>query len=115
MKRNTGENKRMIEVHLYGRLRRYAPDVSSEQGTVLHVEPELTETLSALLNHLGIPLEDLYHVFVNGSLLVTHNAMAPWLVYPQAQEDISNWEMNVPLNDGDRVGLFGEDMASLVV
>jgi hypothetical protein len=41
--------------------------------------------------------------------------MAPWLVYPQAQDDLYNWEMDVPLKAGDRLGLFGEDMASLVV
>ena len=105
----------MIEIHLYGKLRRYAPEATSEQGTVLKIEPDSGETLNDLLDRLGIPHEELYHIFVNGSLLATHNSMAPWLVYPQAQKNVSNWEMNVPLNDGDRVGLFGEDMASLVV
>ncbi len=115
MERNTEESRTMIEVHLYGRLRRYAPEATPEQGTVLHVEPGPTETLSAILARLGIPHEALYHVFVNGSLLATHNSMAPWLVYPQAQDDLYNWEMDVPLKAGDRLGLFGEDMASLVV
>jgi len=105
----------MIEIHLYGKLRRYAPEAASEQGTVLHVEPSPTKTLSAVLAHLGIPRKELYHVFVNGSLLATHNPMAPWLVYPQAQDDIYNWETDVILKPGDRLGLFGEDMASLVV
>lgn len=105
----------MIEVHVYGKLRRHITEAATEDGTVLHVEPRPNETLSALLARLEIPHDELYHVFLNGSLLATHNSMAPWLAYPQAQENVSNWEMDVLLQEGDRLGLFGEDMASLVV
>jgi len=41
--------------------------------------------------------------------------MGPWLHYPQAQDDVWNWDYDVDLSPGDRVGLFGEDMALLVV
>lgn len=51
----------------------------------------------------------------NTYLLATHNAMAPWLGYRQAREDVWNWDTEVSVKAGDRVGLFGEDMATLVV
>ena len=73
------------------------------------------ETISALLERLGIDRETLYTVFLNGGLLATRNRMAPWLRYPQAQADVWDWENDAVLRPGDRLGLFGEDMASLVV
>lgn len=105
----------LIAVHVYGRLARRLSEEAARHKRVLHVEPRSGETLTTLAQRLNIAREDLYTVFLNGSLLVTRNGMAPWLRYPQAQDDVWNWDGDVELHPGDRVGLFGEDMALLVV
>jgi hypothetical protein len=108
-------NEATIEVHVYGKLARRLSEEATRHSRVLHVAACPGETLGSLLARLDIAHEDLYTVFLNGSLLVTRNGMAPWLRYPQAQDDVWNWDWNAGLNPGDRLGLFGEDMALLVV
>ncbi len=105
----------MIEIHLYGKLRRFAENPNPMGDSVICLEPLIGETSLALLKRAGIPLTELHHVFLNGTLLVTRNRMAPWLRYPQARADVWRWEDDVVLQSGDRLGLFGEDMPSLVV
>jgi hypothetical protein len=105
----------MIEVHVYGKLSQRLSDEATRHKRVLHLEVGPDETLGTLLERLGIEQNDLYTVFLNGSLLATHNAMAPWLRYQQAREDIWSWDEDIALSPGDRLGLFGEDMALLVV
>lgn len=109
------EAKDHIEVHLYGDLSRRLSDAGTRHRRVLHVEARSGETLNSLLARLGIEPGDLYTVFLNGSLLVTRNGMAPWLRYQQAQSDVWNWDPEIEVRPGDRLGLFGEDMALLVV
>ncbi len=110
-----GEQK--IEVHVYGKLRHRLAETEAVPTAALELEPRPEETVETLLERLGIGLEETHHIFVNGSLLATHNAMAPWLEYRQAQENVKDWQSGAqrPLNAGDRVGIFGEDMALLVV
>jgi hypothetical protein len=105
----------LIEVHLYGRLAQRHSERALRHKQVLYLEPRPAETFGSLLPRLGIQPEDLYTVFLNGSLLVTRNSMAPWLRYQQAQEDVWNWDSDVELSPGDRLGLFGDDMALIVV
>jgi hypothetical protein len=31
----------------------------------------------------------------------------------QAGSDLSDWDLNVPVDNGDRIGVFGRDMALL--
>ncbi|MBN1486234.1 MAG: hypothetical protein JW981_01255 [Anaerolineae bacterium] len=104
-----------VEIHLYGKLRRLVPESRATEETVIHTAPCPGESVISLLMRIGVPLEELYHIFLNGTLLYTHNTMAPWLRYPQAQDDVWNWESDVPVKSGDRLGLFGQDMATLVV
>ncbi len=105
----------MVEIHLYGKLRRLVPGARAAEETVIHLEPQAGETVMMLLRRAGIPLEELYHVFHNGNLLATHNTMAPWLRYQQAQQDVWDWDADLPVAPGDRLGLFASDMAALVV
>ncbi|MCU0520886.1 MAG: hypothetical protein MUF84_09365 [Anaerolineae bacterium] len=114
MTNNTSHGDR-IEVHLYGRLSQRLSEHALRHKRVLTIEARPDETFSTLLARLGIRPEDLYTVFLNGGILVTRNGMAPWLRYQQAQEDVWNWDGDVALRPGDRLGLFGEDMALLVV
>ena len=104
-----------IEVHLYGRLSQRLSEHALRHKRVLTIEAHPDETFSSLLARLRIRPEDLYTVFLNGSILVTRNGMAPWLRYQQAQENVWNWDGDIALRPGDRLGLFGEDMALLVV
>lgn len=105
----------MVDIHLYGKLRRLVPDAKVTEQTVLLLEAKSGETILALLERAGVPIDELHHIFLNGRLFATHNTMAPWLRYPQAQADVWNWDTKMPVNDGDRLGLFGDDMATLVV
>lgn len=101
----------MIDVHLYGELRRHAPDSRASGESVVHLEPQLEATVRTALERAGIPSDEVYHVFLNGAILSTQNSMAPWLRYQQAQGE--GWDTRV--DDGDRLGLFARDMALLVV
>jgi len=107
----------MIEIHLYGSLRCYAPDSRPDRESVVRLEPQPGETLGTLLERLGISPAEVYHVFLNGALLSTRNSMAPWLGYQQAPGSASGGSggLGTPMRDGDRVGLFACDMGLLVV
>jgi hypothetical protein len=75
------------------------------------------ETVGSVLERLGVRTEEIAHIFLNGALLTTCNSMAPWLRYQRVREDVPTCEPNLdtPVQDGDRLGLFGRDMAMLVV
>lgn len=103
----------MVEVHLYGRLRRYAPDSRPDRESVVQLELQPGETVETVLERLGISPAEVYHVFLNGALLSTHNSMAPWLRYQET--GARGQGLAVPVYPGDRLGLFARDMALLVV
>ncbi len=50
----------MVEIRIYGKLRRYARDIPTDSDNVIRISPESNETLQILLNRLGIPLEEIY-------------------------------------------------------
>lgn len=102
----------MVDVHLYGKLRRYAGDPRPDRESVVRLEPRPGETVGTALERLGIPPDEVCHAFLNGALLSTHNSMAPWLSYQQVSEGKG---LDTLVRAGDRVGLFARDMALLVV
>jgi hypothetical protein len=72
------------------------------------------------LERVGIPPDDICHVFLNGAILRTQNSMAPWLKYQQVVADSigrsgAAGALDTQVNDGDRLGIFAHDMALLVV
>ncbi|MGD8967757.1 MAG: hypothetical protein PVI07_09645 [Anaerolineae bacterium] len=101
----------MVEIYLYGRLRRHAPVSHASGKSMIRMEPRAEETVRTALERIGIAPDDVYHVFLNGSILSTQNSMAPWLRYQEAQGK----GLDTPVQDSDRLGLFAEDMALLVV
>jgi len=105
----------MIAIHLYGKLRRFAPDSRPSANSVILVEAIADETLNSLLKRIGINVDEIFTIFMNSRLLATHNTMAKWLGYRQMRADPENWDLAVLVKDGDRIGLFGDDMAALVV
>jgi hypothetical protein len=41
--------------------------------------------------------------------------VAYWIRYQQVHENPLEWKLNIPVEAGDRIGLFGRDMAVLVI
>ena len=104
-----------VQIHLYGKLRKYAPDPRADRENVLRVALKAGDTVRAALQHAGIAEDEICHIFLNGALFSTHNSMAPWLGYRQAQANVHQRETDIVLKPGDRLGIFGHDMAALVV
>ena len=105
----------MIDVHLFGKLRAYAGDADTAPGCVVRRKPRPDETVASLLDVLGISPDEVFTVFVNHKLLAARNTMAHWLGYRQVRESPFDWNLDVPVKSGDRVGLFGREMSQLVV
>jgi hypothetical protein len=110
----------VIDVHLYGKLRRYAPASGASGRSVVRLEVEEGETVGTVLKRVGIPPDDICHVFLNGAILSTQNSMAPWLKYQQAGgapvgRTDGTGALDTHVDAGDRLGIFAHDMALLVV
>ena len=86
----------MIEVHLYGSLRRFGPGGSVAQDCVVKVEAEGDQlSVGDLAAKLGIPLEEVASVFCDGK----------WQIEGVA----------TPLRKTTRLGIFPPKMALLYV
>ena len=105
----------MVEIRLYGKLRRYAQDFQTNRDNLIRMSPGSQETLEMLLTRMGIPVDAVYTIFVNSKLLASRSGMAKWIGYPQVRTDPFDWKLNIIINPGDRIGLFGRDMAALVI
>lgn len=110
----------MIEIHLYGKLRRHAPDSRASGESVVRLDPQPKETVRTALERIDIAPDEVFHVFLNGAILASGNSMAPWLKYRQAAggsvgRPVTAAELDRRVQDGDRLGLFACDMALLVV
>ena len=82
----------MIEVHLYGKLRRFADNSDPQSQSVAPVQWQLGDTVGQIIDRLGMPIEELgSNIFVNGRYA----------------------NLESPVQDGDRLGLFPDDMQLL--
>ena len=102
-----------MEIHLYGKLRRYAKQARPGSDCTIVLEPGPGETIASLLAQMGIPVDEINHIFFNSKLLASRTQTATFMGYLQARSNLSDWNLNVPVNHGDRIGLFGTDMAVL--
>ena len=105
----------MIEIRVYGNLRQIARDIPTDADSVIRVSPEPDETLDKLLARIGIPVEEIYSIFYNSKLLAARSGMASMVGYPQVRGNPYDWDLKVDVKSSDRIGLFGRDMAALVV
>ena len=105
----------MVEIHFYGKLRRYADNMNTAKDYVTSISPQADETIESLLVQVGVSAEDIYSIFLNGKLLAARSGMARWIGYQQIRSNPFDWDLNVPVRSGDRIGLFGRDMAALVI
>ncbi len=105
----------MVEIHLFGKLRRYAANTDAAEDYVIRMSPAADETVRSILARVGISAEEIYSIFLNRKLLAARSGMASWIGHRQIRSDPFNWDLSVPVKSGDRIGLFGRDMAALVI
>ena len=81
----------MIELHLYGKLRRFAPkqEIVGESVVMAHCEPG--DCIGDVLTRMGVPHAETSNIFINGDLCA----------------------LSKDVEDGQRVGVFPDDMALL--
>ena len=101
----------MVEIHLYGNLRHYDRKSGSKYEGITLLEPDQHETIASLLAQAGIPVDEIQHIFFNSKLLASRSKASSLMGFVQAQSISSDWDLRVPVQDGDRLGLFGTDMA----
>jgi len=86
----------MIEVRLYGSLRRFAENPAVTAESIAWIPAEPGDTVAAVLRRLGIdPEQEVGTVFVNGCYASTALQRA--------------------VQDGDRLGVFPRNMSLLYV
>ena len=61
------------------------------------------------MGRINISVDDAHSIFLNAKLLAARSNMARWLRYQGAGNNPLDWNLDVPLNSGDRVGVFGRD------
>lgn len=105
----------MVNVHFFGKLRRYADKMDGAENYVISISPHAGETVESLLGRIGVAIEDIYTIFLNRKLLAARSGMARWIGHRQFRSDPFDWDLNIPVKSGDRIALFGRDMAALVI
>ena len=101
----------MLEVHLYGKLRRYVKEARASDQSIIRLDPQPDDSVRSVLTRIGIDPGDVCHVFLNGAIVFTRNSMKPYLRYQEGDRE----GLDSPVGSGDRLGLFAGDMALLVV
>lgn len=111
----------MIEIRLFGDLRHYAGQEAAPSGVVVEVAPGKAATVGQALALLGIGPAEVGNIFLNGRLLPlstqARSAQAVHLGYLLARPAPLSPEasLDVPVEDGDRLGVFARKMGLLVV
>jgi len=82
----------MLEVHLYGKLRRFSDNQDPSRESIVFVPTRKGDTIKDIILRIGIPLEEVgSNIFLNG--------------------EYSALERKV--KDNDRLGIFPDDMQLL--
>ncbi len=82
----------MIEVHLYGKLRRFSDNLDPTRDSIVNLPVEEGDTIEDIIRRIGIPNEDIgSNIFLNGE-------------YSALKRRVS---------DGDRLGVFPDNMQLL--
>jgi hypothetical protein len=103
----------MVEINLYGNLRKYAREFNSPGMSMISIDPQPGETVGILLEQLGIPVKEINHIFINSKLLFSRSQLASMFDLPQVDDDLTGWDLSIQVADGDRLGIFGLDMPVL--
>jgi len=105
----------MLDIRIFGKLRRFVKEPVAGDDNLMRIALQPEETLEKLLARIGIPLDEIYTIFLNSKLLASRSLMAYRMGYQQVHKNPLDWNLEVALKAGDRIGLFGRDMAALVV
>jgi hypothetical protein len=82
----------MIQVHLYGKLRRFSGNQDTTSASIAAVEWRDGDTVGRIVDRLGIPIDQLgSNIFLNGTYATLESSV----------------------QDEDRLGLFPDDMQLL--
>lgn len=82
----------MIEIHLYGKLRRFSDNLDPTRDSIVNLPVEEGDTIEDIIRRIGIPNEDIgSNIFLNGE-------------YSALKRRVS---------DGDRLGVFPDNMQLL--
>ena len=82
----------MIEVRLYGKLRRFTDNQDPSRDSIVSVPVEEGDTIEKIVRRIGIPIEEIgNNIFLNGEYSALKRHVA----------------------DGDRLGIFPDDMQLL--
>jgi len=82
----------LTDVHLYGKLRRFSQQKDPKRESIIFVKIEKGDTIKDVVKRLNIPLNEVgSNIFLNGE----YSGLAR------------------PVNEGDRLGLFPDDMQLL--
>jgi hypothetical protein len=58
---------RMVEVHLYGKLRRFTDNLDPARDSIVYVPVKKGDTIEDIVKRIGIPFEELgSNIFLNG-------------------------------------------------
>ena len=106
----------MIEIHLFGSLRRYAADPRPNRDTVVRLSTEEQGTVGQVLAQVGIDPAEVGNIFLNGRLL-PRSGYPILLGYPLAADEplLQDAYLDMAVSAGDRVGVFPRNMSSVVV
>ena len=84
----------MIEVHLYGKLRRFSDNREPTRDSIIYIPVKEGDTIADIIRHIGIPFEELgNNIFLNGRYFTLERQV----------------------RDKDRLGLFPNNMAMVIV
>jgi len=80
-----------VEVRLFGKLRRFARRSAAGAESMVKVKARAGDNVRGILGRLGISGAEVSNVFLNGTLV----------------------ELDEPVGDGDRLGIFPDNMGLL--
>jgi len=84
----------MVEVHLYGKLRRFTDNQDPARDSIIYVPAQEGSTIENVIRRIGIPSEEVgSSIFRNGRYVA----------------------LTRKVEDGDRLGIFPDNMAMIIV
>jgi hypothetical protein len=106
----------VVEVRLFGDLRRYVKGSRPATDTVLHLPMGEANTVGQVFARVGIDPAEVGNVFINGRLL-PRSTYPITLGYRLVTEGPLTPEryLGTPIRTGDRVGIFPRNMSAVVV
>jgi len=84
----------VIEVHLYGKLRRFTDNLDPARDSIINITSENGDSIADIIQRIGIPCNEVgTNIFLNGEYS------------PQSRK----------VHSGDRLGIFPDDMQMILV